>query len=54
MVPHTFIGIAKGADENHLIQEALKLRQLGEINQSQKIEFVNKLSDKIGYGKQRT
>jgi predicted nucleotidyltransferase len=44
-VPHTFVGIANGANKDHLIQEALKLRQQRLLNKTDEIQFVSKLQN---------
>lgn len=44
-VPHTFTGIACGSDKNHLIQEALLLRQQGKLSKSDEIQFAHKLQN---------
>ena len=43
VVPHTFTGIAGGANKSHLIQEALRLRQQDKISRAEELEFVKKL-----------
>ena len=44
-VPHTLVGIAKGTDKDHLVQEALRLRQKGQLDKTTELVFVNKLRE---------
>lgn len=46
-VPHTFVGIAKAAPLEHLIHEALKLREMGVLDKNTELEFVDKLRTKL-------
>jgi hypothetical protein len=45
--PHTFTGIATGAPKDHLIHEALRLRQNDHLNKATEKTFVNKLLEYI-------
>lgn len=43
IVPHTFAGIARAAQNDRLVQEALRLRQKSQLNKSVKSGFIKEL-----------
>jgi hypothetical protein len=47
VVPHTFAGIAGGANNDRLVVEALKLRSQGELDKPTKMDFVGRLSERV-------
>ena len=44
-VPHTFVGIAKGAKNDPLVREALRLRQKNLVDRDEQLQFVNRLRE---------